>query len=39
MGGETVKNTNIWRLDNTLLNNQVVTEEFKEEIKKILRNK
>ena len=28
-----VKNTNTWRLNNTLLNNQVITEEIKEEIK------
>ena len=31
-----VKNTNTWRLNNTLLNNQVITEEIKEEIKKYL---
>ena len=31
-----VKNTNTWRLNNTLLNNQEVTEETKEEIKKYL---
>ena len=31
-----VKNTNTWRLSNTLLNNQVITEEIKEEIKKYL---
>ena len=31
-----VKNTNTWRLNNTLLNNQVITEEVKEEIKKYL---
>ena len=31
-----VKNTNIWRLNNTLLNNQEITEEIKEEIKKYL---
>ena len=31
-----VKNTNTWRLNNTLLNNQEVTEEIKEEIKKYL---
>ena len=31
---KTVKNT--WRLNNTLLNNQEVTEEIKEEIKKYL---
>ena len=28
-----IKNTNIWRLNNTLLNNQQVTEEIKNEIK------
>ena len=33
---KTVKNTNIWRLNNALLNNQEVTEEIKEEIKKYL---
>ena len=32
----TVKNTNTWRLKNTLLNNQEITEEIKEEIKKYL---
>ena len=31
-----VKNTNTWRLNNTLLNNQEITEEIKEEIKKDL---
>ena len=31
-----VKNTNTWRLNNTLLNNQQVTEEIKQEIKKYL---
>ena len=31
-----VKNTNTWRLNNTLLNNQETTEEIKEEIKKHL---
>ena len=31
-----VKNTNTWRLNNTLLNNQEITEEIKEEIKKRL---
>ena len=31
-----VKNTNTWRLNNMLLNNQEVTEEIKEEIKKYL---
>ena len=33
---KTVKNTNRWRLNNTLLNNQDITEEIKEEIKKYL---
>ena len=33
---ENVKNTNTWRLNNTLLNNQEITEEIKEEIKKYL---
>ena len=31
-----VKITNTWRLNNTLLNNQDITEEIKEEIKKYL---
>ena len=31
-----VKNTNTWRLNNTLLNNQEITEEIKEQIKKYL---
>ena len=31
-----VKNTNTWRLNNTLLNNQVITEEIKGEIKNYL---
>ena len=31
-----VKNTNTWRLKNTLLNNQEITVEIKEEIKKYL---
>ena len=31
-----VKNTNTWRLNNTLLNIQEITEEIKEEIKKYL---
>ena len=26
---KTIKNSNIWRLDNTLLNNQQITEEIK----------
>ena len=33
---KTVRNTNIWRLNNTFLNNQQVTEEIKREIKKFL---
>ena len=33
---KSVKNTNIWRLNNTLLNNQEITEEIKEEIQKNL---
>ena len=32
---KSVKNTNTWRLNNTLLNNQEITEEIKEEIKNI----
>ena len=31
---KTVKSTNTWRLNNTFLNNQQVTEEIKMEIKK-----
>ena len=31
-----VRNTNTWRLNNTFLNNQKVTEEIKREIKKFL---
>ena len=31
-----VKNTNTWRLKNTLRNNQEITEEIKEEITKYL---
>ena len=34
--GKNVKNTNTWRLNNTLPNNQEITEEIKEEIKKYL---
>ena len=30
---KTIKNTNIGRLNNTLLNNQQITEEIKKEIK------
>ena len=33
---KTAKNTNTWRLNNTLLKNQEITEEIKEEIKKYL---
>ena len=33
---KTVRNTNIWRLNNTFLNNQQVTEEIKRGIKKFL---
>ena len=33
------KNTNAWRLNNMLLNNQWITEEIKKEIKKIPRDK
>ena len=28
-GGKNIKNSNIWRLNNTLLNNQQITEEIK----------
>ena len=31
---KSAKNTNTWRLHNTLLNNQEITAEMKEEIKK-----
>ena len=31
-----IKNTNTWRLNNTLLNNQEITKEIKQEIKKYL---
>ena len=34
---KTVRNTNTWRLNNTFLNNQQVTEETKREIKKFLK--
>ena len=30
---KTIKNTNIWRLNNTLQNNQQIREEIKKEIK------
>ena len=33
---KTVKNTNTWRLKNTLLNNPEITDEIKEEIQKYL---
>ena len=33
---KSVKNTSTWRLNNTLLNNQEITEEIKEEIKTYL---
>ena len=33
---KTVKNTNTWRLNSALLNNQEITEEIKEEIKKYI---
>ena len=33
---KTVRNTNIWRLNNTFLNKQQVLEEIKKEIKKFL---
>ena len=36
---KTVKNTITWRLNNTSLNNQQVTEEIKREIKENSRNK
>ena len=34
---KTVRNTNTWRLNNTFLNNQQVTEEIKREIKTFLK--
>ena len=33
---KTVRNTNTWRLNNTFVNNQQVTEEIRREIKKFL---
>ena len=33
---KTVKNTNTWRLNSVLLNNQEITEEIKGEIKKYI---
>ena len=35
-GEKTIKNTNTWRLNNTLVNKQEITEEIKEEIIKYL---
>ena len=35
-GKKTAKNTNTWRLNNTFLNNEQVTEEIKRGIKKLL---
>ena len=32
-GKKTIKNTNIWRLNNILLNNQQIREEIEKEIK------
>ena len=36
---KTVKNTNTWRLNNVLLNNQWITDKIKEDIKKHLETK
>ena len=36
---KTVRKTNTWRLNNTFLNNEQVTEEINREIKKMSRNK
>ena len=36
MRKNTVKNTNTWRLNNMLVNNEPVTEESKREIQKFL---
>jgi len=36
---KSVRNTNTWRLNNTFLNNQQISEEIKREIKKSSRNK
>ena len=33
---KTAKNTNMWRLNNMLLNNKWITEEIKEEVKKYI---
>ena len=32
-GKKTIKNSSIWRVNNTLLNNQQITEEIQKEIK------
>ena len=32
-GKKTIKNSNIWRVNNTLLNNEQITDETKKEIK------
>ena len=34
---KSVKHTNTWRLNNSLLNNQEITEEIKEEMKNYLK--
>ena len=36
---KTAKSTNMWKLNNMLLNNQSITEEIKEEIKKVPEDK
>ena len=36
---KTVRNINIWKLNNTFINNQQATEEIKKEIKKFLETK
>ena len=36
--GKTIKNSNIWRLNNTLRNNQQITEEIKKRNKNMHRN-
>ena len=33
IGKKTIKNANIWKLNNALLNNQQIMEEIKKEIK------
>ena len=35
---KTIKNSNIWRLNNTLLNNRQITKEIKKETKNMHRN-